>query len=110
MTKQSSMENTPGLNIEIDLPPEYLHYQDEGCELDASCLNCHLPLCVYDEPGGKQRWLKKQRDREIVRLFEQGRNVKELAEMFGLSRRTVQRALKTSNLPYYKEEEETPHE
>ncbi len=81
----------------LDLPPEYCHYRDEGSELADSCLNCPLSKCIYDEPGGRQRWLKRQRDRQIVRLFTiEGKGVKELALMFGLSQRTVQRALKNS--------------
>jgi len=54
-----------------------------------------LSECIYDQFGGKQRWLKRQRDREIVRLFgNEGKGIKELALMFGISQRTVQRALK----------------
>ena len=84
---------------ELDLPPEYWHYRDEGCEFADSCLNCPLTECIYDEPGGRQRWLKRQRDRQIVRLFTtEGKRVKELALMFGLSQRTVQRTLKNSLL------------
>ena len=84
---------------ELDLPPEYCHYRDEGCEFADSCLNCPLTKCIYDEPGGRQRWLKRQRDRQIVKLFTtEGKRVKELALMFGLSQRTVQRALKNSLL------------
>ena len=41
------------LETEADLPPEYCHYKDEGCELAKSCLNCPFPGCIYDEPGGK---------------------------------------------------------
>jgi len=82
---------------ELDLPPEYCRYRDEGCEFADSCLNCPLSKCIYDEPGGRQRWLKRQRDRQIVRLFTvEGKEVKELALTFGLSQRTVQRALKNS--------------
>ena len=82
---------------ELDLPPEYCHYRDEGCEFAVSCLNCPLTKCIYDEPGGRQCWLKGQRDRQIVRLFTtEGKRVKELALIFGLSQRTVQRALKNS--------------
>ena len=84
---------------ELDLPPEYCHYRDEGCEFADSCLNCPLTKCIHDEPGGRQHWLKKQRDRQIVRLFTtESKRVKELAPMFGLSRRTVQRVLKNSLL------------
>ena len=71
--------------------------RDEGCDLAGSCLNCPFPLCVYEQPGGKQRWLKKVRDRELNRLFAgEGKEVKELALMFGISQRTVQRALRSS--------------
>ncbi len=52
----------------VDLPPEYCHYRDEACDLAGSCLNCPLPGCIYDQVGGKQRWLKRSRDGEIIRL------------------------------------------
>ena len=89
------MELEQAFGTELDLPPEYCRYKDEGCELAESCLNCPFPSCIYDEPGGKQHLLKRQRDREIVRLFKkEGKGVKELAAIFGISQRTVQRALK----------------
>ena len=82
-------------NVELDLPPEHCHYQDEGCEFADSCLNCLLPKCVYDELGGRQRQLKRFRDREMARQFiTDGKRVKELALGFGVSQRTVQRALR----------------
>ncbi len=82
---------------EMDLPPEYCHYRDEGCELADSCLNCPFAKCIYDEPGGKQSWLKRVRAIEMTKLFTiDGKGVKELSQMFGISRRTVQRALKTT--------------
>ena len=83
--------------VDLDLPPEYCRYRDEGCDLAESCLSCPFPGCVYDEPGGKQHWLKKLRAREMARLFTtDGKGIKELAMMFGVSQRTVQRALKTA--------------
>ena len=45
---------------EPDLPPEYCHYRDEGCEFFESCLNCPLAQCIYDIPRGRQHWLKAQ--------------------------------------------------
>ena len=81
---------------ETDLPPEYCHYRDEGCEFLGSCLNCPLPQCLYDEPRGKQKWLKELRNREIERLYLEGWKIRELAVMLGLSRRTIQRALKAN--------------
>ena len=81
----------------LDLPPEYHHYQDEGCEFAESCLNCPLPVCIYEEPGGKRRLLKRKRAREMARLFtDEAKGVKELAQIYGVSQRTVQRALKTA--------------
>ena len=82
---------------EPDLLPEYCHYKDEGCDLFPSCLNCPLPQCIYDQPRGKQRWLKALRNQEITRLFtNEGKGVKELALLFGTSQRTIQRVLKNS--------------
>lgn len=84
--------------VELDLPPEYCQYRDEGCDLAGSCLNCPFPGCIYDEPGGKQRWLKRLRAREMARLFAtRGKGVKDLALIFGVSQRTVQRALKVTS-------------
>lgn|SRR4030042_817717 len=79
--------NTP------DFKPEYCRYRDEGCEYAQACLECPFPQCLYDKPRGRQRWLKRARDREIKRLFNAGRKVKELAALFGVSQRTIQRAL-----------------
>ncbi len=82
-------------NNELDLPPEYCRYPDEGCDLAGSCLNCPFPQCVYEQPRGRQRWLKRLREKEMVRLFSsEGKGVKELALIFGVSQRTIQRALK----------------
>ena len=47
------LEEEPG-GIESDLPPEYHHYRDEGCEMADSCLNCPFPQCIYDEPRNRQ--------------------------------------------------------
>jgi AraC-like DNA-binding protein len=77
-----------------DLPPEYCHYQDEGCEFADSCLNCPFARCIYDEPGGKQHFIKRLRNQEILRLYTDGKEIEELAATFGISQRTVQRALK----------------
>jgi hypothetical protein len=89
--KEEATEN------ESDLPPEYCHYRDEGCEFADSCLNCPFPKCLYDEPRGKQHWLKELRNKEITRLFSSGGwGMQELALLFGLSQRTIQRALKST--------------
>jgi hypothetical protein len=77
-----------------DLRPEYCQYQDEGCELSGSCLQCSLTQCIFDKPRGKHRMLKTVRDRQMVALFHRGQPTGELAKRFGVSRRTVQRVVK----------------
>ena len=80
---------------ESDLLPEYCQYKDEGCDLADSCLECPFPQCIYEQPGGKRHWQKNIRDGEITRLFaSEDKGIKELALIFGISQRTVQRALK----------------
>jgi len=95
MELEKTNDFSGNLNYQLDLPPEYCHYRDEGCEFADSCLNCPLEKCIYDEPGGRQHYTKRLRAKEIARLFTTGgKEIKELALMFGLSQRTVQRALK----------------
>ena len=80
---------------ELDFTPEYCYYQDEGCDLAGSCLNCPFPQCLYEQPRGRQYWLKRLRERTMLRLFtDDGKRVRELATIFGVSQRTVQRVLK----------------
>ncbi len=87
-------ENRPVGQPEADLKPEFCHYQDEGCEYARSCLECPFPRCLYDDPKGRQHWFREMRNKEINRLFRSGRKVNELAELFEVSQRTIQRALK----------------
>ena len=77
-----------------DALPEHADYRDRGCDLFASCLRCPLPRCRYDEPGGARALLNRARDREIRLLkIDSGLPVDEIARRFGVSRRTVFRAL-----------------
>jgi DNA-binding CsgD family transcriptional regulator len=78
---------------ELDLLPDKVEWRDEGCELSPSCLNCPLPKCVEDEPRGQQRLRMEARRRRTAELRRRGQSVKEIAGLFGVSRRTVQRAL-----------------
>jgi len=86
----------PDARIEPDDDPlpEHCHYRDEGCELAVSCLNYPFNRCIYDEPGGKQHFVKTLRDREIRQRYRSGSSIRELAGLFGISQRTVHRALK----------------
>jgi Homeodomain-like domain len=81
----------------IDALPEYTDYSDRGCDLYPSCLRCPLPRCRYEEPGGAAGMLRGGRDAAILRLSkESGVSVDALAEMFGLSRRTIFRVLRSA--------------
>jgi hypothetical protein len=78
----------------IDALPEYTDYGDTGCDLYPSCLNCPLPRCRYEDPGGAAAMLRVGRNASISRLArEEGMSVDELSEAFGLSRRTIFRVL-----------------
>lgn len=90
----TEMDGENNSQDEKDLRPEYCRYKDEGCEYAPACLDCPFPQCLYDEPRGRQHWLKELRNREITRLFKKGWKVGELAATFEVSERTVQRALK----------------
>jgi AraC-like DNA-binding protein len=87
-------ESHEAANEESDLQPEYCRYRDEGCKYATSCLACPFPQCLYEEPHGRQQWLKGMRNREIDRLFSEGWKISEIATLFGVSRRTIQRAIK----------------
>jgi hypothetical protein len=85
---------TSGRRTRFDALPEYSDYTDTGCDLYPSCLRCPLPRCRYDDPGGASAVLRGGRDAAIVRLADRdGVPVDRLAEMFGLSRRTIFRVL-----------------
>jgi hypothetical protein len=79
----------------VDTLPENVRYRDEGCDLSPSCLNCRLPLCRYDLPGGTRRLRTLPRDEEITRLRRCERlPIDVLARRFEVSRRTVFRILR----------------
>lgn len=79
----------------IDALPEHTDYVDRGCDLFPSCLNCPLPRCRYEEPGGANALMRSGRDASIVAMAgERGMTVDALAQMFGLSRRTIFRVLR----------------
>jgi AraC-like DNA-binding protein len=82
--------------VQDDDLPENCHYCDRGCRLAPSCLNCPLPQCVYDAPA-PQYLLKQQRNAQIVQLYTAGEgSIRELAQRYGLSVRSVQRIVKKS--------------
>ena len=86
-------QGTPS-RLRLDSLPEHHTYRDDGCEVSPSCLRCPLPQCKHDAPGWYLRERRAQRDRTIRRLRSgQGLSVTQLARRFGVSKRTVFRAL-----------------
>ena len=89
------IENT---DLDTDPLPEYFDYCDEGCDLFPSCLHCPLPRCRYDEEFGGRQVTMRLRDRELLKQrMLTGKSVAELAESFGLSKRTVQRIIRRAS-------------
>jgi DNA-binding CsgD family transcriptional regulator len=82
------------VDSELDLLPEEIDWRDEGCAVFSSCLSCPLPRCVEEEPRGQQRLRLAARNKRMVELRQGGKSVKEIAGLFGVSKRTVERALK----------------
>ena len=80
--------------IDLDPPPEYCHYQDEGCELAPSCLRCLFPSCRYDIVNGHRGGAREFRDTQIQKLRRQGLTIADIATRFGVSKRTIHRAMR----------------
>lgn len=84
-----------------DALPEHMSYRDEGCELAPRCLDCPLPRCKYDEPGGARRLVTERRDEALVETWRRERPpIHELARRYGISRRSVFRILRAARLAH----------
>jgi hypothetical protein len=83
-------QTSDSLDAESDLLPEFSHYQDEGCDLAPSCLDCPFTECKEDQPHGRDKLSKKDRNAEIVRLhLVKKKSLQYLADKFHLDRRTI---------------------
>jgi len=90
----TQVDALPEPDAELDLLPEHCHYRDDGCSLAPACLECPFPRCVYERPGGRFRWLKDLRNRQIRHLFlVEKLSAAEIAERLLISPRTVRRTL-----------------
>lgn len=68
------------------------NWEDRGCELAPSCLNCPLVVCKYDSP---HHYRLENRDEQIRDRRSAGVPISEIELEFGVSQRTVYRALET---------------
>ena len=74
--------------------PEYTNYRDEGCLLEPSCLQCPLPRCAHEMPGGINRVAKDRRNDRVLKLAHQGHDTRQISRVMDISMRSVQRILK----------------
>lgn len=63
---------------------------DTGCAVSPSCLRCHLPRCVEDEPVDR---IELKRARDARKWRAKGMDIDAIAERLGVARRTVFRYL-----------------
>ena len=86
-------------NLLLDTVPELYPYRDDGCEVAPACLRCPLPRCKFDDPGWYQKELRGQRDQRIAQTrSHEGLTVSQLSRRFGVSQRTVFRALQSARV------------
>ena len=69
----------------VDTVPELYHYEDTGCEVSPSCLNCPLPRCKYDDPIWFQRHRRLARDLKVLTTMRlEGLTVENVIKFFRL--------------------------
>ena len=91
--KNLPMSFQPGPALEAF--PEYYHYEDTGCEVSASCLECPLPQCKYDDPSWFQRHRRIARDLKVWSTIQSEElTVEEAADRFQVTVRTVFRIMR----------------
>jgi len=76
----------------VDRVPELMHYADDGCGVSPHCIISPLPQCKYDDPA----WYRHFRRQELDISIATARRTSPLhvvAMQFGLSTRTINRAL-----------------
>ncbi len=79
----------------VDDRPEFLHYEDDGCEVSGKCVQCPLPACKYDNA----RWYSstKRMVADVIKLEiiqANGLTVAMAAIQFEITVRTVFRVLR----------------
>ena len=77
-----------------ELSSDDSNYFDTGCKYSPTCLNCPLPICIYDDPNFFKNFIKENRDKSIFQDYEKGMSVKELSIKYEVSIRTIQRSIK----------------
>jgi AraC-like DNA-binding protein len=74
--------------------PDFTEYRDTGCEVSPSCFTCPLVKCRYDSDSGGKRALERlNRLDRVAELRRRGLTVDQIAQVLGVSRRTIFRDL-----------------
>ena len=70
------------------------YYTDTGCEVARTCLECPLSRCKYDDMAWFTTYRRMARDlRVATAVHGEGLSIKEAAERFSVTPRTVFRIL-----------------
>ncbi len=78
----------------VDATPEFFHYEDTGCEVSSSCLDCPLPQCKHDDPIWYQRNRRLARDFQVITAMQsENLSVEAAAERFSVTVRTIFRIM-----------------
>ena len=69
---------------------ETKHWEDTGCEVSSSCLECPLPACKLDDPAAYQAYRRGLRDAAIANEIESlGMSIEEASAKYHVTVRTV---------------------
>ena len=91
---KSPSANPSGTGRIVDTVPEFYHYEDTGCEVSPSCLNCPLPQCKYDDPVWFQQHRRTARDLNVLTTMRlENLTVEQAAERFSVTVRTIFRIM-----------------
>ena len=78
-----------------EVSPEVFHYEDTGCEISNSCLDCPLPQCKYDDPVWFQKCQRLAKDMKVIKAMQKDElTVEETAEKFDVTGRTIFRIMR----------------
>ncbi len=89
------MTSTISPRTTVDAVPEFFHYEDTGCEVSLSCLNCPLPQCKYGDPAWFQRYQRLSKDLIVLTAMQsENLTVDEAAERFSVTVRTIFRIMR----------------
>ena len=73
------------------------YYEDTGCEVASTCLDCPLPRCKFDDMEWFAKYRRLARDLRMASVIQnEGLSIAEAAERFSVTPRTVFRVLSRS--------------